>query len=148
QSPNPPGENRTPPSVAPIYAWTDLTFLLHRAGVSWKYYVANGTEPDCEDSMQQTCVQKGQNAGTPGIWNPLPWFTTVQQDGQVGNIQDLGHFMTDAKVGTLPAVSWITPNSADSEHPPSRTSVGQAYVTNLVNAIMQGPDWASTAIFL
>ena len=27
-------------------------------------------------------------------------------------------------------------------------SDGQAYVTKLVNAIMQGPDWASTAIFV
>jgi phospholipase C len=25
---------------------------------------------------------------------------------------------------------------------------GQAYVTSLVNAVMQGPDWSSTAIFL
>src|SRR5207302_4096044 len=28
----------------PDYAWTDLTYLLHRAGVSWGYYVFNGTE--------------------------------------------------------------------------------------------------------
>ena len=27
-------------------------------------------------------------------------------------------------------------------------SVGQSYVTDLINAIMQGPDWRSTAIFL
>jgi phospholipase C len=27
-------------------------------------------------------------------------------------------------------------------------SAGQAYVTGLVNALMQGPDWNSTAIFL
>ncbi|MFI5199275.1 MAG: alkaline phosphatase family protein, partial [Candidatus Limnocylindrales bacterium] len=27
-------------------------------------------------------------------------------------------------------------------------STGQSYVTNLVNTVMTGPDWASTAIFL
>ena len=27
-------------------------------------------------------------------------------------------------------------------------SPGQAYVTGLINALMQGPDWSSTAIFL
>ena len=27
------------------YAWTDLTYLLHRANVSWRYYVAEGTQP-------------------------------------------------------------------------------------------------------
>ena len=28
------------------YAWTDITYLLHKAGVSWKYYLAEGSEPD------------------------------------------------------------------------------------------------------
>jgi phospholipase C len=136
------------PATTSLYAWTDLTWLLNKSRVSWKYYVADGTEPDCEDDSEQTCVQKPQNAGTPGIWNPLPWFTTVRQDGQLGNIQDLDHFSADAKSGQLPAVSWIVPDSANSEHPPSSVGAGQAYVTGLINAIMQGPDWGSTAIFL
>jgi phospholipase C len=48
----------------------------------------------------------------------------------------------------LPAVSWVVPSGAVSEHPPARVSVGQSYVTSLVNAVMKGPDWSSTAIFL
>ena len=48
----------------------------------------------------------------------------------------------------MSAVSWVVPNGKVSEHPPALVSVGQAYVTGLVNAIMQGPDWDSTAIFL
>jgi phospholipase C len=40
------------------------------------------------------------------------------------------------------------PASAHSEHPTALVSAGQAYVTGLVNAIMQGPSWSSTAIFL
>ncbi len=131
-----------------LYAWTDLTWLLNRQHVAWKYYVAPGTEPDCEDATEQVCVQDGQNAGTPGIWNPLPWFTDVKQDRQVGNIQDLTRFYADAARGSLPAVSWVVPDGADSEHPPARVSTGQAYVTRLVNAIMRSPDWSSTAIFL
>ncbi len=31
---------------------------------------------------------------------------------------------------------------------PAKISDGQAYVTSLINAVMQGPDWNSTAIFL
>src|SRR5262249_8910908 len=31
------------------YAWTDLTYLLHRHHVGWRYYVFTGTEPDCEN---------------------------------------------------------------------------------------------------
>jgi phospholipase C len=135
------------PHTPPNYAWTDLTYLLYKNQITWKYYVANGTEPDCEND-QTTCAPVPQNAGTPGIWNPLPWFTTVGQDGQRGNIQPLDNFYADAKAGQLPAVSWVTPNGADSEHPPARVSTGQAYVTGLINAIMQSPDWNSTAIFL
>src|SRR2546427_5861837 len=29
------------------YAWTDLTYLLHRNGVSWAYYLDQGFQPDC-----------------------------------------------------------------------------------------------------
>ncbi len=42
----------------------------------------------------------------------------------------------------------MIPNDKVSEHPPARVSAGQAWVTGLVNAIMRGPDWNSTAIFL
>jgi len=131
----------------PDYAWTDLTYLLHKANVSWRYYVADGTQPDCEDDAM-FCQAKPQHAGTPEIWNPLPYFDTVRQDGELSNIQPLTQFYTAAKNGTLPAVSWVVPNGKDSEHPPALVSVGQAYVTGLINALMQSPDWSSTAIFL
>ncbi len=132
----------------PDYAWTDLTYLLHKENVPWAYYVFDGTEPDCRDDAAMTCAPVAQKAKTPGIWNPLPYFDTVKQDGQLGNIQSLANFYAAAKDGTLPAVSWIDPSGTVSEHPPSLVSAGQAYVTGLVNAIMSGPDWDSTAIFL
>jgi phospholipase C len=134
-------------SSPPNYAWTDLTYLLHKSNVSWKYYVAEGTQPDCDDD-DMTCAPKPQTVGTPEIWNPLPFFTTVDQDGELGNIQTLDHFFADVQAGTLPAVSWVAPNGDVSEHPPALVSTGQAYVTGLINAIMQSPLWNSTAIFL
>ncbi len=137
----------TRPIKRPNYAWTDLTYLLHKNSISWAYYVAEGTEPDCEDDAM-TCTPKPQKAGTPEIWNPLPYFETVHQDGELGNIQPLDKFYEAAKNGTLPAVSWIVPNGKVSEHPPALVSEGQAYVTGLINAIMQGPEWNSSVIFL
>jgi phospholipase C len=130
------------------YAWTDITYLLHQQNVSWGYYVFQGSEPDCENDASMTCTAVQQSPQTPGIWNPLPSFTDVTQDGQLGNIQSLSNFFTAAKNGTLPAVSWINPNGNVSEHPPALVSAGQTYVTGLINAIMQSPDWNSTAIFL
>jgi phospholipase C len=132
----------------PIYAWTDLTYLLHKEHVSWGYYVVSGTEPDCENDGAETCAPVAQNSHTPGIWNPLPWFDTVKADHQLGNIQSVDHFYKAAKTGTLPAVSWVVPSGEVSEHPPSPVSYGQSYVTSLVNAVMKSPDWDSTAIFL
>jgi phospholipase C len=131
----------------PHYAWTDLTYLLHKHRVSWRYYVFNGTEPDCEDDGMY-CPQVRQNAKTPGIWNPLPYFDTVRQNGQLKNVTSLKNFYVAAKRGTLPAVSWIIPTDKVSDHPPALISAGQAYVTNLVNTIMRSPNWNSTAIFL
>ncbi len=61
------------------YAWTDLTYLLHQANVSWAYYLSEGSEPDCEDDAM-VCQPKGLKAAVPGIWNPLPAFDTVKKD--------------------------------------------------------------------
>ncbi len=129
------------------YAWTDLTYLLHKDGVSWGYYLDAGTQPDCEDDAM-VCPDKPQKAGVPSIWDPLPGFVTVQQDGQRGNVKDLNAFYTAVRGETLPAVSWVVPNGRDSEHPPALVSNGQAFVTNIVNAVMKSSLWSSSAIFL
>jgi len=131
-----------------VYAWTDLTYLLHVRQVSWGYYVVPGSEPDCQNDAAVTCAPVAQNSRTPGIWNPLPYFDTVKADGEGKNIQPVTNFYAQAKAGTLPAVSWVVPSGELSEHPPSPVSFGQTYVTSLVNAVMRSPDWASTAIFL
>jgi phospholipase C len=132
----------------PKYAWTDITYLLHLYGVSWGYYVTKGLEPDCEDDAAVACSPVRLSPHTPGIWNPLPLFDTVRNTRQLGNIKSMPDFLTAATAGTLPAVSWVVPNGHVSEHPPSKISDGESYVTNLINAVMQGPDWSSTAIFL
>ena len=132
----------------PDYAWTDMTHLLHEAHVSWRYYVMKGTEPDCRDDAAITCAAIPQDAKTPGIWNPLPYFDTVRENWQLDNITSLRNFFTAAKAGKLPAVSWIAPAQKVSEHPPGLVSAGQAYVTTLINAVMRSPNWSSTAIFL
>jgi phospholipase C len=124
---NPRNPGNVPNDDSLIYGWTDLSYLLTQNGVSWRYY---------------------NHTGTPGIWNPLPHFTTVHDDGELDNIVSANLFFQDAAAGTLPAVSWVAPNSQVSEHPPALVSAGQAWVTSLVNAVMTGPNWDSTAIFI
>jgi phospholipase C len=136
------------------FDWTDMTYLLHRHHVSWGYYIEPGREADCPND-QMTCSLAPQRVGghglgaaTPVIWNPLPEFTDVHHDHQAGDIQGISRFYAQARAGKLPAVSWVVPNQADSEHPPANIETGQSYVTRLVNTIMSGPDWDSTAIVL
>jgi phospholipase C len=136
------------PTSRPLYAWTDITYMLHRSHVSWAYYLFRGVEPDCESNTQVTCQPVRQGPQTPGIWNPLRSFTDVTQDHQRRDVRSLNAFFAATKSGTLPAVSWIIPNAFVSEHPPDLVSKGQTYVTGLINTIMQSPDWSSTAIFL
>ncbi|MHB8418824.1 MAG: alkaline phosphatase family protein [Myxococcales bacterium] len=132
-----------------IFGWADITYLLHQAGVSWKYYLGEGAEPDCADG-QMTCPPIPLSGDTVSIWNPLPGFVTVDRDGERGNVVDDGAdaFVKDALAGTLPNVAWVVPAIQVSEHIPNGVAEGQAYITTLINAVMQGPEWQSTAIFL
>ena len=144
---SPPWEPGNRTGKQPDYAWTDLTWLLHRDHISWGYYVAKGYQPDCTNNAM-FCKRVRQDSKTPGIWNPLSYFDTVRQDHQLSDIRPLRTFYDQAKAGTLPSVSWIAPAQRFSDHPPARITNGQAYVTRLINTIMHGPDWGSTAIFL
>ncbi len=140
------GTNHT--SKPPIFAWTDLTYLLYKHHVSWRYYIFKGIEPDCESNANLSCAPVTQGPRTPSLWNPLLYFDTVHEDHQTDNIKSLNYFFSAAENGTLPAVSWIVPNASVSEHPTALVSKGQTYVTGLINTVMQSPEWDSTAIFL
>ena len=129
------------------FAWTDLTYLLFKQNISWAYYLTEGVSPDCADE-EMFCNPTPQQLKVPSIWNPLTNFTTVKENKQLDNIQDTKYFYKALTNGTLPALSWIIPENAISDHPPSSIHAGQAYVTGLINAVMQSPEWDSTVIFL
>jgi phospholipase C len=147
EAPALPADYGPPPHTEPNYAWTDLTYLLHRHHVTWAYYIKTGPEPDCE-TAQATCPYRQQAPRTPGIWNPLPSFDTVRKDRQLSDIRDTSWFYWDVRHGHLPAVSWVIPDGVVSEHPTASIRTGQAYVTGLINTIARSPEWPSTAIFL
>ena len=142
------GNPLQPAANGPIYAWTDLTYLLHRAHVSWRYYVAAGTQPDCA------------NGGVACA----PVHAERQHAGHLEPVAVLRHgaprpptrqHPTDRRLLHAPRSTARSPRSrgsshrgAVSEHPPARISNGVAYVTGIINAVMHSPDWNSTAIFL
>jgi phospholipase C len=129
------------------YAWTDLTYLLHKYNVSWAYFLTEGLEPDCAND-QMFCDKQPLKLTVPSVMNPLPNFATIHEDHQLRNIRPTKEFYIALSDGSLPSVSWIIPEYGDSDHPGNSIHAGQAYVTNLINAIMQSPEWENTVIFL
>jgi len=123
------------------YIWGDITWMLYTHGISWSYYVGPGTcvAPPCEDLM---------GIETAPVQNPLPGFLSVQATGQLSQIRPNTEFFSDAKTGDLPSVSWVMPVIDRAEHPPDNIQDGMSWVTKIVNAVMQGPGWERSAIFL
>lgn len=73
------------------------------------------------------------------------WFDYVKS----GNIRDATDFLSDARDGKLPSVSFVKASGAHDEHP-SRCApaIGIEWVKTLVEAVAQGPCWSKTAIFV
>lgn len=138
---------QTKPST---YNFPEITELLSSGAITWKYYVTSGTQPDTEDGhVVGSSSAQQQDPDKYTLWNPLPAFPIVQNDpAQRARLQDVSQFYIDASVGNLSQVSWVIPSSPVSEHPPSGVKEGMAYVTGLVNSVMQGPNWNSSAIFI
>jgi phospholipase C len=132
----------------PIYAWTDVTWLLDAAGVSWRYYIGRDTcwEPPCLGRRNRALESKP-------VFTPIAGFTSFwdgERNGIHDNLVPVQRYLAAAGNGTLPQVSWIMPSSGVSDHPasPSTIRTSMAYVTELIDAAMRGPEWDSTAIFL
>jgi phospholipase C len=64
------------------------------------------------------------------------------------NVVPTPQFVDDAAAGKLATVSWIVTPAMVSEHAPASVCVGENWTVSLLNALMQGPDWQSSAVFL
>ncbi len=98
---------------------------LQEAGVSWKYY-------------------RGDN---PWV-DPLRQIKTARFTALWKNRVPEPQFIKDVEAGRLPAVSWVTPSFADSDHPPMSICRGENWTVRQINAIMQSKYWKDTVIIL
>src|SRR5215471_10775482 len=116
-------ENGNVTRQSPCFDFQTLPDQLEAAGVSWRYY--------------------GEGGGVLStIWhirNSPHWSERIADSGQ---------FAIDAAAGELPAVSWLLPPSGAGEHPPESACQGENWTTQMLNAIMSGPLWNTTAVFL
>ena len=98
---------------------------LTDAGVSWKYYRGDNRFVDPLRQIRHV------------------WFGPMRR-----NRVPEPDFIPDALAGKLPAVSWLTPPVALSEHPPASICNGENWTVRAMDAVMRGPDWDSTAVVL
>lgn len=144
------GVTAAPPKQGVPYPWVNLPELFDLNGITWKYYLGQGPEPDCEEG-EMDCVPNEQAGSVLSIWNPVPGFAWVAGQGRgylAWHNPPLRQLMADIEGGTLPAVAWVVPARNFSEHPPASITAGMEYVTAIVNAVMQTPYWQNTAIFV
>ena len=100
---------------------------LDAAGVSWKIYYAQV---------------------------PFAFEFSYVRDHAAGHVFPISQYFADAAAGNLPQVSYVDPifvgpsNVENDEHPPSNIQVGQNFASNVINTLMQSPNWSSSALFL
>jgi phospholipase C len=105
---------------------------LDAAGVSWKLY--------------------GGVRGQPGYTYAMcPTFAECLDTSQANHMVTDQKFMADAKAGTLPSFSIVTPGGPDyvnSCHNGLSMTACDNWVGQLASAIENSPDWSSTAAFI
>jgi phospholipase C len=116
--------------VFPCYDFQTLADSLQSAGISWKFYAP----PQGQRGYNFSTLD-----GINHIRNGPLWATNVVNDA---------NFVSDAGTG-LAAVSWLVTGGAASEHPKhGALCAGENWTVEQINAIMNGPDWDTTAIFV
>ena len=117
--------------VPPCFDFLTEGDLLTEAGIPWAYYAA-------------TQYQNGY------LWSAYDAIRHIREDEAYwqSHIFPVDGFAEQARSGLLPPVTWVTPRFELSEHPEYSMCHGENWTTEIVNAVMEGPDWDSTAIFI
>jgi len=109
--------------VSPCFDFRTLADSLEKAGIAWKYY---GDGPNVFSTIRS-------------IRNSPAWYTNFPPEAQ---------FFSDAESGNLPAMTWLATTADTDEHPPESPCPGENWTVQVLNAVMQGPDWNSTVVFI
>jgi phospholipase C len=134
--PNQKGEG--PYRSSPVPYVPTIADRLEEAGRTWGIYGAVNTK------------QKKQRG--PYKWATCPTFAECLDGPQKSNMHEAPQLLTDARNGTLPSFSIVTPSDGvtgeTSQHNGTSMIVGDNKIGEEVSAIENGPDGSSTTIFI
>jgi phospholipase C len=132
------------PGQGPFPCFTQYETLRDRldaAKVTWKYYTEKVVPPPKGD--------------TAGIWNAFDAISAVRHSAEWGKKVTFNDTLIfkDISAGHLPAVSWVTPDALNSDHPQELkggkdVDYGPSWVASIVNAIGKSKYWKSSAIVI
>ena len=114
----------------PCFDFTTLADRLNAANIPWRYYAPQ--------AGQQGYIFSTFDA-IKHIRDSAQWQT---------NIVPWTQFQSDVAGGHLAPVTWLVTDTAESEHPPASTCLGENTTVSEINAVMQSPFWKDTAIFV
>lgn len=102
---------------------------MDTAGVSWHIYAPTASQ---------------QFYG----WSICPTFADCLYTSDAQNMTTSTDVLTAAAAGTLPNVSYVIAANTNTQHNSDSMKAGDNWIGSVVNAIMNGPEWKSTAIFI
>jgi phospholipase C len=107
---------------------------LESAGLTWHTYID---------------APSGKHVPSSGTWSVCTYFAWCLKNRFTLNfVSTRSDFYTAAAAGTLPNVTMMLPVQSYSQHNNASMAVGDNYIGQVVQAIQDGPQWASTAIFI
>ena len=123
-------------------SWDTMPEVLEDKGVSWKIYQPPNTsvgDPLALGLGFNAMLYFSQVLNRPG--------SPVYQKAYLPTWP--GDFESDVKNGILPAVSWVLPPIAYSEHPNSSPLAGQWFTAQVLRTLQSNPElWAKTVLFI
>ncbi len=112
----------------PCFNFTTLADRLDAADIGWRYYAPQAGQQGYIFSVFDAIKQVREGPQWPT--NVLPWT----------------QFQSDVAHGKLAPVTWLVTDTAESEHPPASTCLGENTTVSEINAVMRSPMWKTTAI--
>ena len=117
-------------TVYPCFDFNTLADSLQSAGISWNYYSPLSTQ----SGYQYNALDAIKHIRNSSLW--------------AAHVPPYTNFVSDARNGTLATVSWLVMPDGASEHPTGSECQGENWTVSQVNALMQGPLWNSSALFI
>ncbi len=121
---------------------------LNTAALPWKLYTGSCPQEATGPDGLLTCTPTTSAGGYD--WAICPSIAECLYT-QSSGMAPTGQVLTDAAAGTLPAFSVVTPGqgySKDSCHNGFSITACDNFLGQVAGAVMKGPEWASTALFV